>query len=142
MLTSLLYLVEIVKTYRCFQQVAHNRRRKILQMHLVVQGAQTQLRSRVKDLLSEVVEPSASATEIAAIEKVNRMLEVDPLDPAHLFYEELRRIGLALREVQPKELDEKILDALIPALDLISSVSLRHQDQTTKREDGITHFDV
>jgi hypothetical protein len=30
--------------------------------------------------------------------------EADPLDPSHWFFEELRRIGRALREMMPEKL--------------------------------------
>lgn len=43
-------------------------------------------------------------TEIAAVEKSDELLEADLLDASHLFFEELRMIGRALREVRPKEI--------------------------------------
>jgi hypothetical protein len=68
-------------------------RRKLLEAHLRTQGSGAGLRERVKEALGELSEPSSVETEMAAIEKADELLEADPLDSTHLFFEELRRIG-------------------------------------------------
>jgi hypothetical protein len=101
---------------------ARRTRGEILQAHLAVQGSQTRLRDRVREMLGELREPAAAEVEAAAVLKADVLLEADPLDSTHLFYEELRRIGRALREVRPEDLTGEDLDALIPVLDELGAV--------------------
>lgn len=60
--------------------------------------------------MSELREPDPIHTEIAAVEKADELLEADPVDSGHLFFEELRRIGRALREMKPEELTDEDID--------------------------------
>lgn len=101
---------------------ARRTRGEILQAHLTVQGSQTRMRDRVREMLGESREPAAAEVEAAAVLKADVLLEADPLDSTHLFYEELRRIGRALREVRPEDLTGEDLDALIPVLDELGAV--------------------
>ena len=112
---------------------ARGKRRRLLDSHLRAQESGAALRSRVRQLLGEVIEPTATETEIAAIKKADELLEVDPLDSTHLFYEELRRIGRALREIAPEQLTEEDLEALMPALDELSGVLYGIEQQKQRR---------
>lgn len=101
---------------------AHSRRRKLLEAHLLAQGSGAGLRGRVRELLGESAEPSASETEAVGVGKADELLEVDPVDSTHLFYEELRRIGRGIREVEAGELTEEDLDSLMPLLDQLGAI--------------------
>jgi hypothetical protein len=101
---------------------ARSHRRKILEAHLRAQGSGARLRERVKEALGELSEPSPIETERAAVEKADELLEADPLDSTHLFFEELRRIGRALREIKLEDLTEEDVDAVMPVLDQLSTV--------------------
>lgn len=101
---------------------ARSHRRKLLEAHLRAQGSGARLRERVKETLGELSEPSSLETERAAVEKADELLEADPLDSTHLFFEELRRIGRALREIEPEDLTEEDVDSVMPVLDQLSSV--------------------
>jgi hypothetical protein len=108
-------------------------RRKLLEAHLRTQGSGAGLRERVKEALGELSEPSPMETERAAVEKSDELLEADPLDSTHLFFEELRRIGRALREIEPEELTEEDMDSVMPVLDQLSSV-LHQIEERKKRQ--------
>jgi hypothetical protein len=101
---------------------ARKQRRKLLEVHLLVQASGAGLRDRVKEFLGETPEQSTTSTEALAVEKADVLLEIDPLDSTHLFYEELRRIGKTIREVAPEDLTQEDLDKLMPVLDLLGSV--------------------
>jgi hypothetical protein len=101
---------------------ARSHRRKLLEAHLRAQGSGARLRKRVKEALGELSEPSVIETEIVAVEKADELLEADPLDSTHLFFEELRRISRALREIEPEDLTEEDVDSVMPVLDQLSSV--------------------
>jgi len=101
---------------------ARSHRRKLLEAHLRAAGSGARLRERVKETLGELSEPSPLETERAAVEKADELLEADPLDSTHLFFEELRRISRALREIEPEDLTEEDVDSVMPVLDQLSSV--------------------
>lgn len=101
---------------------ARAHRRKLLEAHLRAEGSGARLRDRVKEALGELSEPSLVETELVAVEKANELLEADPLDSTHLFFEELRRIGRAIREIEPEQLTEEDVNAVMPVLDELSAV--------------------
>jgi hypothetical protein len=101
---------------------ARSHRRKLLAAHLRALGSGVRLRERVKEALGELSEPSMRETEIVAVEKADELLEADPLDSTHLFFEELRRISRALREIEPEDLTEEDVDSVMPVLDQLSAV--------------------
>jgi hypothetical protein len=99
---------------------ARTHRRKLLSSHLTKQEPGSRLRMRVKEVLGELREPDPVRTEIAAVEKADELLEADPLDASHLFFEELRMIGRALREVAPEEVTDEDISEIMLAVDRIT----------------------
>jgi hypothetical protein len=99
---------------------ARGLRKKLLQAHLLTQGSGTMLRQRVKETLGELREPDPTETEVMAVGKADELLEADPLDASHLFFEELRMISRALREIGPEEVTDDDLSEIMPAVDQIA----------------------
>ncbi len=99
---------------------ARGLRKKLLEAHLLVQGSGMMLRQRVKEALGELREPDPTETEVMAVGKADELLEADPLDASHLFFEELRMISRALREVGPEEVTDEDLAEIMPAVDQIT----------------------
>lgn len=95
-------------------------RKKILEAHLLAQGSGTRLRARVKEVLGELREPDPTETEVVAVSKADELLEADPLDASHLFFEELRMISRSLREIGPGEVTDEDLAEIMPAVDQIT----------------------
>jgi hypothetical protein len=95
-------------------------RKRLLEAHLLAQGSGTQLRQRVKEALGELREPDPTATEVLAVGKADELLEADPLDASHLFFEELRMISRALREISPEEITDENLAEIMLAVDQIT----------------------
>jgi hypothetical protein len=113
---------------------ARSHRRKLLEAHLLAQGSGASLRVRVKEALGELSEPSLIETERAALEKADELLEADPLDSTHLFFEELRRISRALREIKPEDLTEEDVDSVMPALDQLSTILYQIEKRKARKE--------
>ena len=109
-------------------------RSRMLEADLRSGESGARLRVRVKELLGEITEPSATATEIEAVEKVDELLQLDPLDSTHLFFEELRRIGRAMREVQPADLSDEMLAAFLPVIDQLSALPNNIEQKRQRRE--------
>jgi hypothetical protein len=99
---------------------ARSLRKRLLEAHLLAQGSGTLLRARVKEALGEAREPDPSETEALAVGKADELLEADPLDASHLFFEELRMISRALREIGPEEVTDEDLSEIMPAMDQIT----------------------
>jgi hypothetical protein len=110
---------------------ARSLRRKLLEAHLLARGSGTLLRARVKEVLGELREPDPTETEVVAVGKADELLEADPLDASHLFFEELRMISRALREIGPEEITDDDLTEIMPAVD---QITLTLQKIARKRE--------
>lgn len=99
-----------------------------------MQGSQTRLRARVKELLGEVERTEISAGAMAAVvTKVDEMLEVDPSDARHMFWEEMKRLFYAMREIEPEDLDEEMMDDFLAAIDGVSNVLFRVERRRQER---------
>jgi hypothetical protein len=116
---------------------ARSLRKKLLAAHLLTQGSGTQLRQRVKEALGEFREPDPTETEVVAVGKADELLEADPLDASHLFFEELRMISRALREIGPEEVTDEDLSEIMPAIDQVTltlqKIARRREREAAKR---------
>jgi hypothetical protein len=118
----------------CSARAARVRRHEILQSHLAVQGSQTRLRAQVRELLGETSELEIGSKSIrTVIEKVDEMLEIDPADSRHLFWEEMKRLLFAMREIEPDDLDEETMNAFLQAIDGVSNILYRIEKKRQKR---------
>ena len=119
----------------CSPSEARLRRAEILQSHLAVRGSQNRLRSRVKEMLGEGRPQEIAAGDMASvIERVDELLEIDPSDARHMFWEEMKRLFFAMREIQPVDLDEQILSDFMAAMDEVSNVLYRIELRRRKRQ--------
>jgi hypothetical protein len=116
---------------------AQGLRKRLLEAHLLAQGSGTMLRRRVKEALGEMREPDPTETEVLAVGKADELLEADPLDASHLFFEELRMISRALREIGPEEVTDEDLTEIMPAVDQITltlqKIARRREREQAKR---------
>ncbi|MDT5271184.1 MAG: hypothetical protein QOH49_3370 [Acidobacteriota bacterium] len=116
---------------------ARGLRKRLLEAHLLAQGSGTMLRARVKEVLGEQREPDPTETEMVAVGKADGLLEADPLDASHLFFEELRMISRALREIGPEEVTDEDLTEIMPAVDQITltlqKIARRKEREQAKR---------
>lgn len=138
-MTSLPRSASFLKTYNCSPQAARARRREILQAHLAVQGSQTRLRERVKEMLGETREPEISAEGMAeVVARVDEMLEIDPSDTRHMFWEEMKRLFFATRDVESEDLDEEIMEDFLAAMDRVSNILFRIERKRQERQKSRT----
>jgi hypothetical protein len=114
---------------------ARELREEIIRSHMMAQGSETRMRARVIDLLSEkTAQPINKESGNLGIDVVDELIEIDPYDTRHLFWEELRRIALALRYVTPEDVDDKILDDFLSASDQLSNVLARVEKRRQQRD--------
>lgn len=123
----------------CNQAEARRTRGEILQAHLAVQGSQTRLRARIKELLGEAAQERVSSEGLAeAVAKADELLEVDPGDTRHLFFEEMKRIFFAMREIEAEDLDEEVMEDFLQAIDQVSNVLYRIEKRRQRRKNPET----
>ena len=108
------------------------RRGEILRAHILAKGSQASLHARINEQLGFNV--NSSATDKASGTKlVDDLLELDPYDTRHLFWEELRRIAFALRNITPEDVDNKTLSEFLSVSDKLSGIlermRKRHKQQ-------------
>lgn len=119
----------------CSAQAARARRGEMLRQHLAVRGPQTRLRERVKEILGETAAQAVSSESMTrVVAQADELLEIDPQDSRHLFWEEMKRIFYAMREVRPEDLDEETLDEFMAAMDGVSAVLHRLEKRRRSRE--------
>lgn len=90
---------------------------------------------RVKELLGGVAHGRVTSEGVAEVlAKADELLEVDPGDTRHLFFEEMKRIFFAMREIRPEDLDEEVMNDFLQAVDQLSNVLYRIEKRRQKRE--------
>lgn len=117
-------------------QKAYAIRAEVLRGHVLMKGSEKTLRARVRELLGEVVEVSSQAMA-EAVQKTDELLEVDPSDKRHLFYEEMKRLFYAMREIQPEDVDDNSLEEFMKAADGLSNAIYAIELKRQKREQKV-----
>lgn len=114
---------------------AQRRRSELLQNHLMVHGSQSCLRMRVNEQLGEqIVSFTTGEGSERHLEIIEDLIELDPYDAKHMFWDELRRISFALRQVMPEDIDDKILNDFLSASDHLSGILARIEKRRKQRE--------
>lgn len=106
-------------TARAAQQI----RLELLQTHLSMQATTIQLRQRINSLLGRETAKRFPAAPQSA--ETLEATEVETLDPTHLFYDQLRQIGLALQEVKASELSNEALEEILTCSDQLLNALAR-----------------
>jgi hypothetical protein len=114
---------------------ARELRGEITKSHVLTQGSEASLRARIMKQLGEMTEhPINEESGRQRPDIVDELIEIDPYDTRHLFWEELRRISFALRHVTPEDIDDKILNDFLLAGDQLSSVLAHIEKRRQQRE--------
>lgn len=117
----------------CAPAAAKSVRGEVLRAHLLVQGSQNSLRARVKEILGEVVSVSTEQMT-TVVQKADELLEIDPSDKRHFFYEEMKRLFYAMREIRPEDVDDESLDQFMAAADQLSNAIYAIELKRRKRQ--------
>jgi hypothetical protein len=120
---------------QCSPAAARKQRQEILKSHLAVQGSQNRLRARVKEVLGENDTLAITTENMAAVvAQADELLEIDPQDTRHLFWEEMKRLFFATREVEREDLDDEIIGQFLAAMDGVSNVLHRIERRRRERQ--------
>jgi hypothetical protein len=112
---------------------AKRKRVELLSSHLQTKASGERLRQRVNELLRASAAETVESTggELAA--ELDNLEDFDPYDSTHLFWEQLKQLGFAFREIRREDVtDEEIEDLLKasePILAILSRIQ-RRKEQT------------
>ncbi|MCI0665433.1 MAG: hypothetical protein L0220_30605, partial [Acidobacteria bacterium] len=77
-----------------------------------------------------------------AVQRVDDLLQVNPDDRRHLFYEQMKDFFFALRDIHPDELDDATLDLLVRRADELMEVIHSIQWKRKQKEKSIRKFSI
>ncbi|MDT5158727.1 MAG: hypothetical protein QOH51_3084 [Acidobacteriota bacterium] len=112
---------------------AERTRAEILSSHLQTRASGARLRQRINELLRASAAETVESTggELAA--ELEDLEDFDPYDSTHLFWEQLKQLGFAFREIRREDVTdeeiEELLKASEPILAILSRIQ-RRKEQT------------
>jgi hypothetical protein len=111
---------------------AKRTRAEILSSHLQTKASGERLRRRINELLrASTAEASEANAELP--EESEDLEDFDPYDPTHLFWEQIKQLGFAFRDIRREDVSdeeiEELLKASEPILAILSRIQ-RRKEQT------------
>jgi hypothetical protein len=111
---------------------AKRTRAEILSSHLQTKASGERLRRRINELLhASTAETGEANAELP--EDLEDLEDFDPYDPTHLFWEQIKQLGFAFRDIQREDMTdeeiEELLKASEPILAILSKIQ-RRKEQT------------
>jgi hypothetical protein len=113
---------------------ARRTRADLLSTHLQTKASGAQLRQRVNELLKQP--DAATQTDEPSVEGFEDLEDFDPYDPTHLFWEQIKQLGFAFREIRREDVMDEEIEELLKASEPIMSVLSRIQRRREQR--GVT----
>lgn len=114
---------------------ARRTRADLLSTHLQTKESGPRLRQRVNEILR------ASANEAGAAEVVDfgqDLEDFDPYDATHLFWDQIKQLGFALKDIRPDDVTDEEIDELLrisePVLTALARIQRRKERKTLKLE--------
>ena len=109
-------------------------RAELLSTHLQTKASGAQLRQRINELFR------ASLNEAGSTERGDLELDLedfDPYDPTHLFWDQIKQMGFALRDIRPEDVTgediEELLKASEPVLTILARIHRRKERGAIKK---------
>jgi hypothetical protein len=95
-------------------------RLELLRSHLDGRGSQNQLRARVKEMLGENAVVSTETLALGLL-KSDSLLEANPEDIRHVFFETMKELFYAIRKFDPDDLNEEDIEEFMAAADILTN---------------------
>jgi hypothetical protein len=111
---------------------ARRTRADLLSTHLQTKASGTQLRQRVNELLKPP--DAATQTGESIVEDFEDLEDFDPYDPTHLFWEQIKQLGFAFREIRREDVLDEEIEELLKASEPIMAVLSRIQRRKERRD--------
>jgi hypothetical protein len=112
---------------------AKRTRAELLSSHLQTRASGCRLRQRVNELLRTSTAEVVEGLDDELIAELEDLEDFDPYDSTHLFWEQLKQLGFAFREIRREDVTdeeiEELLKASEPILAILSRIQ-RRKEQT------------
>jgi len=106
---------------------AKKTRTEILSSHLHTKASGSRLRQRVKELLHTSVAETRENTDGKLDAELEDLEDFDPYDSTHLFWEQLKQLGFAFREIRREDVTDEEIEELLKASEPILAILGRIQ---------------
>lgn len=107
---------------------AKHLRGELLAAHLQTKASGARLRLRVSELLQVGPAKAEAHTEPEkGAAQVEELDDFDPYDPTHLFWEQLKQLGFAFREIRREDVTDEEIEELLKASEPILAILSRIQ---------------
>ena len=110
---------------------AKRTRAELLSSHLQTKASGERLRRRVNELLRTSKAETGETTDANAVTDSEDLEDFDPYDSTHLFWEQLKQLGFAFREIRREDVTdeeiEELLKASEPILATLSRIRRRRE---------------
>jgi hypothetical protein len=101
-------------------------RAELLSSHLQTKASGERLRQRVNELLcTPTSELEETSSDLAA--EMGDLEDFDPYDSTHLFWEQLKQLGFAFREIRREDVTDEEVEELLKASEPILTILTRIQ---------------
>ena len=116
------------KRFNESQAGVKRRRAELLSSHLKSRSSGERLRRRVNETL-DAARPAGASLGISAdgLEETTEMEDFDPYDSSHLFWEQIKQLGFAFRDIEREDVTDDDIEQLIEACDPVWNILLRIQ---------------
>jgi hypothetical protein len=107
---------------------AKRTRAELLASHLRTKASGAHLRRHVNELLgAAAVEPSASPQSDGAAQASQDLEDFDPYDPTHLFWEQIKQLGFAFREIRREDVTDEEVKELLKSSEPLMAIMAKIQ---------------
>lgn len=110
------------------QGEAKRKRTGILSAHLKSRSSGERLRQRINAfLVPPKPERVSSASSGDPLEEYSDLEDFDPYDSTHLFWEEIKQLGFAFRDIRHEDLTDELIDEILRAAQPLWAVLIKIQ---------------
>jgi hypothetical protein len=106
---------------------AKRTRSELLSSHLQTKASGERLRRRVNELLRASAAETAETTGSELAVEFGDLEDFDPYDSTHLFWEQLKQLGFAFREIRHEDVTDEEIEELLKASEPILAILSRIQ---------------
>jgi hypothetical protein len=106
---------------------ARRTRTELLSSHLQTKASGSRLRQRVNELLRSSAAEAGEGTDGDVAAESEDLEDFDPYDSTHLFWEQLKQLGFAFREIRREDVTEEEIEELLKASEPILAILSRIQ---------------
>jgi tRNA U55 pseudouridine synthase TruB len=106
-------------------------RAELLSSHLQTRASGSRLRQRVNELLRTSITETGKGSDEELAAELEDLEDFDPYDSTHLFWEQLKQLGFAFREIRREDVTDEEIEELLktsePILAILSRIQRRKE---------------